>query len=42
MPLSKKQKNSESCWHHLTKLTGADFRKLKRRKNVKKKKIKRK
>ena len=42
MRLSKKQKKIAKVSPPFNKITGADFRKLKRRKNVKKKKIKRK
>ena len=43
MPLSKKQKRIARVSAPFNKITGADFRKLKRRKNAKKKKkIKRK
>ena len=42
MRLIKKQKKIAKVSPPFNKITGADFRKLKRRKNVKKKKIKRK
>ena len=42
MRLSKKQKKIARAAAPFNRITGADFRKLKRRKNVKKKKVKRK
>ena len=42
MPLSKKQKRIARVAGNPIKIDAADFRKLRRRKNVKKKKIKRK
>ena len=40
MPLSKKQKRIARVSAPFNKITGADFRKLKRKKNAKKKKKK--